>query len=60
MSEKILNDMSCEACGSWEFECREDGESYCTSCSLPFVKKEDEPVKLEGSASQAKICAVGK
>ncbi len=44
MRKQILEDMSCDACGSWEFECRDDGENYCSSCSLPFVKKDDEPV----------------
>ncbi len=44
MRKEILEDMSCEACGSWEFECRDDGE-YCNgSCSLPFVMKDDAPV----------------
>jgi hypothetical protein len=42
MKKEIVNDTSCEACGSWEFECREDGECYCNSCALPIVKKDDE------------------
>jgi uncharacterized Zn finger protein (UPF0148 family) len=42
MKKKILKDTTCEACGSWEFECRDDGELYCNSCSLPVVKSEKE------------------
>ncbi len=43
MRKQIVEDISCDACGSWEFECRDDGEYYCSSCSLPFVKKDDAP-----------------
>ena len=60
MRKKILKDTSCEACGSWEFECRDDGEYYCNSCSLPFVQKTKKPENKKRSASPDKMDAVGK
>ena len=42
MSKKLPEETNCEACGSWEFECREDGEYYCIACALPVVKKVEE------------------
>jgi uncharacterized Zn finger protein (UPF0148 family) len=42
MKKKLPENTTCEACGSWEFECRDDGELYCNSCSLPVVKSEKE------------------
>jgi len=47
MSKKISEDTNCEACGSWEFECRDDGEYYCVACALPVVKKADKPAKKQ-------------
>ncbi len=44
MRKQILEDLSCDACGSWEFECRDDGEYYHGSGPLTFVEKDDGPV----------------
>ncbi len=52
MRKQILEGMSCDACGSWEFGCLDDEEYHYSSSSLTFVKKDPAPVNTRETVTK--------